>query len=50
LRLPIQKGHAIWTAPYLDEGSGEIWMQTLSVPVFINSVIFTVATTDIEFE
>jgi sigma-B regulation protein RsbU (phosphoserine phosphatase) len=50
LRLPIQKGYAIWTPPYFDEGGGDIWMRTLSVPIYINSVIFAVATTDIEVE
>lgn len=50
LRLPIDEGKAIWTAPYFDEGGGEIWMRTRSVPVYINSVIFAVATTDIEIE
>ena len=48
LRLPIDEGNAIWTAPYFDDGGGEIWMRTRSVPVYINSVIFAVATTDIE--
>lgn len=50
LRLPIDEGMAVWTAPYFDEGGGEIWMRTRSVPVYINSVIFAVATTDIEVE
>jgi hypothetical protein len=50
LRLPIDEGMAVWTAPYFDEGGGEIWMRTRAVPVSINSVIIAVATTDIEVE
>mgnify|MGYP001158183841 FL=1 len=48
LRLPIDTGEAIWTDPYFDEGGGNIWMITRSVPVYIDGKIAAVATTDLE--
>jgi phosphoserine phosphatase RsbU/P len=48
LRLPIDEGLSTWTEPYFDEGGGEIWMRTRSVPLYRDNVIFAVATTDVE--
>jgi hypothetical protein len=50
LRQPIDQGVAIWTDPYFDEGGGNIWMRTRSVPVFIDGAIKAVATTDMAQE
>ena len=47
LRLPIDEGHSIWTAPYFDAGGGNIWMKTRSVPVFVGGKLIAVATTDL---
>ena len=47
LRMPIDKGHSIWTDAYFDAGGGNIWMKTRSVPVFVNGKIIAVATTDL---
>jgi len=47
LRQPIDEGHSIWTAPYFDAGGGNIWMETRSVPIFVNGKIIAVATTDL---
>jgi hypothetical protein len=50
LRSVIDGGQAIWTEPYFDEGGGNIWMKTRSVPVFVNGQIVAVATTDLSLE
>jgi hypothetical protein len=47
LRLPIDKGHSIWTDAYYDSGGGNIWMKTRSVPVFVDGKLIAVATTDL---
>lgn len=47
LRLPIDTGEAVWSEPYFDEGGGNIWMQTRSVPVRLDGKIVAVATTDL---
>lgn len=47
LRGAIDSGSAVWSDPYFDEGGGNIWMQTLSVPVFAEGKIIAVATTDL---
>ncbi len=47
LREPIDTGKAIWTDPYFDNGGGNIWMKTRSVPVYSNGKIIAVATTDL---
>ena len=47
LRDPIDQNQAIWTEPYFDEGGGDVWMQTHSVPIYLNSVLIGVATTDV---
>lgn len=44
---PLSKGSAIWTSPYFDEGGGEIWMITRSVPVRNGGGIFAIVTTDL---
>lgn len=44
---PIAKRAAVWTEPYFDEGGGEIWMRTYSVPVIIDGTIIAIATTDL---
>ncbi len=47
LREPIDTGKAIWTDRYFDDGGGNIWMKTRSVPVYSNGKIIAVATTDL---
>lgn len=48
LRAPLDARAPVWSAPYYDEGGGETWMRTYSVPVFSGDRIIAVATTDIE--
>ncbi|WP_461482588.1 cache domain-containing protein [Porticoccus sp.] len=31
---PVERGMAVWSDPYFDEGGGDIWMVTYSVPVY----------------
>jgi PAS domain S-box-containing protein len=45
--LPIKLKKSVWTEPYFDEGAGNIWMCTYSVPVYRNEEIWAVVTIDI---
>ena len=47
---PFQSGEAVWSEPYFDEGGGEIWMVTRSVPVSDGDRVFVVLTTDLPVE
>lgn len=47
LREPIEADAGVWTEPYFDEGGGNIWMVTRSVPVHAGGRIVAVATTDL---
>ena len=47
LRAPIDQGQSVWSEPYFDEGGGEVWMRTRSVPIYLGPVIVAVATTDV---
>ena len=47
LRDPIDQATSVWTEPYFDEGGGDIWMKTRSVPIYQNGSIRAVATTDV---
>ena len=38
---------SIWTPPYFDEGGGEIWMITRSVPASDAGGVFAIVTTDL---
>ena len=49
LRIAIDEGEPFWTEPYFDAGGGNIWMQTYSVPVYIDGNIGAVATTDMKY-
>jgi phosphoserine phosphatase RsbU/P len=40
-------GQAFWTEPYYDEGGGNIWMITYSLPLFENDKFSGVITTDL---
>ena len=31
---PVEQGKAVWSDPYFDEGGGDIWMVTYSVPLY----------------
>lgn len=31
---PVKQGRAVWSAPYFDEGGGEVWMITYSIPIY----------------
>ena len=33
-RRPVELGHAVWSEPYFDEGGGDIWMVTYSLPLY----------------
>ena len=46
-KMPLAENAGIWTAPYYDEGGGEIWMITRSVPARDDKGIFAVVTTDL---
>jgi len=42
-----EKGKAFWSEPYYDEGGGNIWMITYSLPLFENGNFAGVITTDL---
>ena len=44
---PLAANAGVWTEPYFDEGGGEIWMITRSVPVRNAQGIFAIITTDL---
>ncbi|MHC5004100.1 MAG: HD domain-containing phosphohydrolase [Planctomycetota bacterium] len=46
-RRPRETGTAAWTAPYFDEGAGEILMCTYAVPLRRNGAFAGVATVDV---
>ncbi len=31
---PVKHGQAVWSDPYFDEGGGEAWMKTYSIPLY----------------
>jgi sigma-B regulation protein RsbU (phosphoserine phosphatase) len=41
---------SIWTDPYFDEGGGNVWMRTRTVPIRVNGVLVAIATSDIQVE
>ena len=47
---PLAQNSAIWTDPYFDEGGGEIWMITRSVPASDANGIFAIVTTDLPID
>ncbi len=48
LLAPLEAGASVWTEPYFDEGGGNIWMVTRSVPVWNADGVFAIVTTDLE--
>lgn len=45
---PVELGRAVWSDPYFDEGGGDIWMVTYSVPIFDgDSALVGVLTSDL---
>jgi signal transduction histidine kinase len=48
--LPRKALAGVWTEPYFDEGGGNIYMTTFSVPIFEDSHFIGVATIDIPLE
>ncbi len=50
LIAPLEANSGVWTAPYFDEGGGNIWMITRSVPVRDADGIFAIITTDLPVE
>ena len=50
ITLPLAADAAVWTPPYFDEGGGEIWMITHSVPASDGDRVFAVVTTDLPVE
>jgi len=48
---PVEIGRAVWSDPYFDEGGGDIWMITYSVPIYEpDSVLIGVLTSDLPTE
>ena len=47
---PLAANAGVWTDPYFDEGGGEIWMVTRSVPVRDGERVFALVTTDLPVE
>ena len=50
LTTTMTSDSAVWTEPYYDEGGGNIWMRTRTVPIRVNGVLVAVATSDIEVD
>lgn len=40
----------VWSEPYFDDGGGNIWMVTRSVPLLENGEVYAVATTDLPID
>ncbi len=53
-REPLSQGKPVWTEPYFDEGGGNVFMVTYSVPIFREidgeRVFFGVATADMTLD
>ena len=47
---PAQRKQDHWSAPYFDEGGGDIWMVTYSVPFFRNGAFAGVVTLDVRYD
>ena len=47
---PLAEKGSVWTEPYFDEGGGDIWMVTRSVPVRDAEGVFAIITTDLAVE
>ena len=47
ITMPLAANGSIWTPPYFDEGGGEIWMITRSVPARDAGGVFAIVTTDL---
>ncbi|MDE2801406.1 MAG: cache domain-containing protein [Chloroflexota bacterium] len=47
---PLAENGSTWTEPYFDEGGGDIWMVTRSVPVSDSEGVFAIVTTDLAVE
>lgn len=47
IKMPLAADAGVWTPPYFDEGGGEIWMITRSVPARDSEGIFAIVTTDL---
>jgi len=45
---PRDSGHSLWTEPYFDEGAGNIYMVTYSVPIVRDGRIIGVTTVDVD--
>lgn len=45
--MPLAANAGIWTPPYFDEGGGDIWMITRSVPARDGDGVFVILTTDL---
>ena len=48
--LAQQGGKPLWTPPYFDEGAGNVWMVSYSVPLFRNDRFDGVAVADVNIE
>ena len=47
---PLAAEAGVWTDPYFDEGGGDVWMVTRSLPVSDDEGTFVVITTDLGVE
>ena len=45
--IPSSTGKSVWTDPYFDEGAGNVFMCTYSVPVFRDGALYGVVTIDL---
>ncbi|MGD8777503.1 MAG: response regulator [Ignavibacteria bacterium] len=48
--IPKETNNSIWTEPYFDEGAGNIWMSTFSIPFYKDGKFGGVITIDIDSE
>ena len=44
---PLAENASVWTDPYFDEGGGEVWMITRSLPLRDADGVFAIITTDL---
>ena len=48
--MPLATNKGVWIPPFYDEGGGDIWMTTRSVPARDDRGVFAIVTTDLEVD
>ena len=48
--IPLTTNKGVWIPPFYDEGGGNIWMTTRSVPARDDRGVFAIVTTDLEVD